>query len=83
MTDEEELIELQPPYRVVRDFDFAEVILPQDEPAEAIHGLALGLLVSVLPGEDQETTLVFLDRAKATELRDRLNALLAHPDTHH
>ena len=79
----EEFLELKPPYRIVREFDFTEVVYPRGEPTEAIYGFALGFLVSVIPGEDQETTLMILDRPTAIELRDRLNALLAHPDTHH
>lgn len=79
----EEVRTLKPPYRIVRDFEFAEIMYLQDEVAEAVHGFALGILVSVFPGEDQETTLVYLDRQKALELRDRLNALLVHSDTHH
>lgn len=79
----EELRELNPPYRVVRDFDFAESLYFPDESKEAVYGFSMGFLVSVQPGGDQEATLMFLSRAKATELRDRLNALLAHPDTQH
>ena len=61
----------------------AEVIYQQGESKAPVHGFAFGILVSVLPGEDQETTLVILDREKAAELRDKLNELLARSDTHH